>query len=294
MFPWYPSRMSRQPQARTDGPLVVSDGVNQDRGSCDSTLRRAAIATPVPPKPMCLKRARDSASEQIVQAPSNVVSRLPSSRKEGSTVKGSFLSHASEQSTVQAGISVGSAGTGRPISAAIADAPLRDLPMRARARKSLADRFDYVDTGSRSAPPVASNTASASPHASVLNDTGRSAPSIPTLSHTTPGATTGLSATGRSSESDVRLRPLGSYLDSLRETARAATIQQSAAIEAYRAGSDVRHVKEMRRSSRNDASPAASRSVGLQTTLNRYVRFRYCPHGGADLCSRYLRAGTGS
>lgn len=273
MFPWYPYRMLRQFQASTDSPVVISGGLR------DGTVRRAAKATPVSPKLVHLKKPGETVSDQIVQVPSGV-SGSPSSRQAVS-VHGPFLLHTFAPIAGKVEIYSGSAGTGRRIYDVTADAPLGDVPMRARARKSLADRFDCVDTGSRSTPSVALDVASVS----NLQDASRSALSI--LSYTTPGATTGLSVVGGRSESNVHLRPLASYLDSLRETARAATIRQSS---ANGTGSDVRQVKQRRQSSRQDGFSTASRSVEPQTTLNRYVRFHHCRWNGADQCLRFVHA----
>ena len=216
-------------------------------------------------------------SDLTAQVPSGTVSGSTSLRKGGSSQNGdSSSSHPSDKYMKdKPRMPLISAGTGQPTFTAAADLPLRDFPTKTRARKSLADRFDCADPDSRSAPSVASVSASALPFVSIANDAACSTLSIPLLNHVSSGTTAGICATGTDlrGESAVRRRPLASYLDSLRETARAATIRQSLATQTSGIASDAR--QSLCRSSRNDISPAAPRTVELQTTLHRYVRVCY-------------------
>lgn len=262
--------------APADNPIASSGGVTTDREQCHDTPRRAAIATPIPPK---LKRLRETVSDLTAQVPSGTVSGSTSLRKGGSSPNGDSSSSHSLDKYIKdkPGMPLISADTGQSTSTAAADFTSRDFPTKTRARKSLADRFDCANSDSRSAPPVALNSASALPPVPIANAAACSTLSIPLLNHISSGTTAGVCATGTDlrGESDVRLRPLASYLDSLRETARAATIRQSLATQTSGIALDARQSRKVCRSSRNDVSPAVPRTVELETTLHRYVRVCY-------------------
>ena len=275
LISWSSSRFRRQLQVLADRPAANPGRNTQDREPCPSVSQRAVTATPIPPKPMSLKRFQDIVSHSAMQVPSCAVSGPSSCKEESSPNGASSSSHASDRSLKnKPRMHTDPAGNEQCASVPAADRPLRNSPIKTRTRKSLADRFDCVDPDSRPAPLITSNTASALLPAPTTNDATCSPLSVSALNHSPSGTTTGISVTGTGLrvESNIRLRPLTSYMDSLRETARAATIQQMSAIQTRGTASDARQSEKTCRSSRNDASSAAPRAVGLQTTLHRYVR----------------------
>ncbi|KZT73593.1 hypothetical protein DAEQUDRAFT_420220 [Daedalea quercina L-15889] len=231
----------------------------------------AVTLSPVSPRGRCRQQLSDSLSAQasrtLLSTGTNAQSPLPRARESASGSPADIPP--SDKSALGAVAASESSGRGLVSSS-------RDFRNRTCAVKSLADRFDSVGDTSGSPTSVTCKAVSALATASVTNFAIASL-SPSGLNHTVTD-TIDSSLTGVSAENGIHLRPLASYLDSLRETARAATRLQSASTTQERGSLAEPHTaKVLGRSSRDGAPLAALRSargtdLRLQTTFDRHAQ----------------------
>jgi len=155
-----------------------------------------------------------------------------------------------------------------------ATSPFLDFPDKTNACNNLADGSDRAASraGLLSSPVDCDNSSSL-----VIASAARA--TLASMSSAGLGntGTADSSETGVSAEKSVRLRPLASYLDSLRETARAATKLQSSIQQRGSHLKADRSARTMGQLPRNGVSPAVARSpkttdLRSQTTYDRNVR----------------------
>ncbi|KAH9930042.1 uncharacterized protein B0H18DRAFT_994962 [Fomitopsis serialis] len=248
----------------------------QEEGQSGNVPLPAVMAIPIPPRRVHRRPDRRgvSAGRSTRERGSNAlpgpsVQTTPSSAGKSTSEDPHPLPHASGESTA------GAIAMSVELSTSAAASPSLDFPKKTNVCNSLADRPDRAASpaGLSSSPVDCDNSSSL-----AIAFAARVTPaSFLNAGLGNTGTVIDPSEAGVSAEKSVRLRPLASYLDSLRETARAATKLQSSTREHNSRLKVGRSARAMGRPPRDGASPAMTRppkttDLRSQTTFNRDVR----------------------